>query len=670
MKNFRLTIIFIFVLTALSLIGCMHSSEPETGGACGVVVDSSGRALSGVTVTAGGHSTVTDFYGKWSLNSLSPQILNFVASKENYQTQTKSYEVLSGIILENITFALPASSEIYDIVISNVTSTKATITFQTKYEADTRIVYGSNVQMDKTISSNSAHKYSHSFELTSLIPATTYTFQCLGTDKYNRKLSSDIMTFTTNVASRGEPPTGLTIAKVGGNSAFSLSWNADAQADLAGYNIYRSSSLTGVFEKINEGVVQQNFYVDAGITVGEKYCYRVARVAGSGDESSPSEIVSMVMPGVVNKNVVWNAQSSPYELSGDLIIARDASLIISKGTEVRVAGRDKWDIDEDVENDLVGITVYGTLLVQGTQSEPVAMTSAENIPQSGDWDGITFKDSADLTASSIKGLKIQFAKTGISGERGLPKITENTMINCSETGMFCTDSSKEVNISNCNIISCPTGISVVNSSATINITDNTFNSCSYAIKALDNSINAITGNKIKKNVVTAIEVNGTNPSSSVSRNTIGWGSGGVGILCNGFDEIRRNTIQTNICIQVKENATTFIRSNLLLADKERNSMGVLFVSSSINSPNLKIQSNSVWNQNTPTLKYGNSFGDSITVSGDVNFNSTNGPALQGGDPFTKALTDIDFSYVPSVGSPLKKAGFDYNEDMGAEDVPN
>ena len=196
----------------------------------------------------------------------------------------------------------------------------------------------------------------------------------------------------------------------------------------------------------------------------------------------------MVMPGVFNKKVVWNAQSSPYELSGDLIIARDASLIISKGTEVRVAGRDKWDIDEDVENDLVGITVYGTLLVQGTQSEPVAMTSAENIPQSGDWDGIIFKDSADLTASSIKGLKIQFAKTGISGERGLPKITESSMINCSETGMFCTDSSKDVNISNCNIISCPTGISVVNSSATINITDNTFNSCSYAIKALDNSI--------------------------------------------------------------------------------------------------------------------------------------------------------------------------------------
>ena len=39
-------------------------------------------------------------------------------------------------------------------------------------------------------------------------------------------------------------------------------------------------------------------------------------------------------------------------------------------------------------------------------------------------------------------------------------------------------------------------------------------------------------------------------------------------------------------------------------------------------------------------------------------------------PFTKALIDSSFSYIPSSGSVLRKAGFDSNEDMGAEDVPN
>ena len=669
MKNFRLTISFIFIISVLSLIGCMHSNDPAVGGACGMVVDSSGKALSGVTITAGGYSTVSDFYGKWSLDSLKPQILNFVASKENYQTQTKTYEVQSGIILENITFALPANTEIYDIVISNVTSTKASISFHTKYEATTRIAYGSNAQLDKTINSSSAHKYTHTFELTSLVPATTYIFQCLGTDQYNRKLSSEVMTFTTGVASRGEPPTGLKIAKVSGNTAFALTWNADAQADLAGYNVYRSTSLGGVFEKINVGIVQQPSYVDMGVTTGEKYCYRVTRVAGSGDESSVSETVSMVMPGVINSNVVWNSQGSPYEVTGNLTIAQGASLIISKGTEIRVSKGDKWE--SDVANYLpISINVYGTMLVQGTESEPVAFTSAENIPQNGDWEGIIFKDSADLTASSIKGLKVQFAKNGISAENGLPVITESDFINCSESGIYCYSSAKDININNCRVNACNTGISVINGSCTVNITDNTISACSYGIIALNNALNAIVGNKIKNNVVTAIEVKGTNSASSVFRNTIGWGTGGVGIVCNGLDEIRRNTIQANLCIQVKETAKAVVRSNLMLADKDRNGMGLLYSSSVINSPNLIVQCNGVWNQTLAGKKYGNSYGDAVNVTGDLSFSSTSGPALQGGDPFTASVGNSNFSYVPSPGSILKHAGFESNEDMGAEDVPN
>lgn len=648
----------------------MHSSDPATGGACGIVVDSTGKALSGAIISAGGSSTVSDFYGKWSLESLKPQIYNFVASKENYQSQTKSYEVQSGMILENITFALPASTEIYDIVISNVTSTKASISFHTKYEATTRIAYGSNAQLEKTVSSNSAHKYSHTFELTSLIPATTYVFQCLGTDKYNRNISSEVMSFTTGVASRGEPPTGLTISKVSGSGAFSINWNADVTADLAGYNVYRSTSLTGVFEKINVGIVQQASYIDSDVVVGQKYCYRVTRVAGSGDESSASEVVSMVMPGVMNTNVVWNSQGSPYELSGDLIITQGASLIISKGTEVRISNRDKWDTDDEGDSDLVGISVYGTLLVQGNENEPVAMSSSENIPQSGDWEGIIFKDSADLTASSIKGLKVQFAINGITGEKGLPTIKESSFYNCSNTGIYCCDSTSNINITNNNIVSCLTGVFVENSSATANITDNVFTGCSYAIKALNNSLNMVTGNKIKRNIVTAIEVSSNNAASSVSKNTIGWGTGGIGIICNGYDEIRRNTIQANVCIQVKESSNASIRSNLMLADIEKNCMGLLYVSSVTNPANVRIQSNGVWNQTTAALKYGNSYGSAINVTGDLSFSSTSGPALRGGDPFTESLNNLDFSYVPSSGSVLKNAGYDSFEDMGAEDVPN
>jgi hypothetical protein len=108
----------------------------------------------------------------------------------------------------------------------------------------------------------------------------------------------------------------------------------------------------------------------------------------------------------------------------------------------------------------------------------------------------------------------------------------------------------------------------------------------------------------------------------------------------------------------------------MLADKDRNGMGLLFSSSLINSPNLIVQNNGVWNQTLAGKKYGNSFGDAVNVTGDLSFISASGPALQGGDPFTGSITNMNFSYVPSSGSILKHAGFESNEDMGAEDVPN
>lgn len=668
MKKIRLITIFIFVAFAVALMGCMGSSDSATGGASGVVVDSSGKALSGAKITAGGNTAVSDYYGKWSFESLEPQILEFICTKENYQTQKKTYEVQSGIILENITFVMPSDGEIYDVVVSNVTSTKASISFHTKFEASGKIAYGSNGSLDKVVNSTTNHKYTHTFELTGLIPGTTYIFQALGTDRYNRSLSSEVKTFTTAVAARSEPPTGLKIAKVTGNGAFSLTWNGDAASDFAGFNIYRSTSLNGVFERVNTALVLSSAYVDMGVTVGEKYCYRVTRVSGSGDESSPSAVVSMVMPGTINGNVVWNSQGSPYELSGDLTVAQGASLIISKGSEVRVSSLDKWDADSTT--DKVGIKVYGTLMIQGTKSEPVSITSAENVPQLGDWEGIIFGESADLVTSSIKGLNIQFATIGIKGKEGLPLISESSFRNCSESAIYTLKASKDISITNCEMLSCFTGINIGNSTAKVKISDSLFKSCSYAIKAINNSINEISNNKIKENIITAIEVGGIDRASSVYRNTIGWGTGGLGILCKGFDEVRRNTVQADLCIQVKDTATAYIRSNLLLTDKNRNATGLVFVSSLTSSPKLFIQSNGVWNQTTAAMKYANSNGLALAVSGDLAFAGTSGPALQGGDPFTGALTDSNFSYTPNAGSALKNAGYDSNEDVGAEDVPN
>lgn len=669
MKNLRLITIFVLIISAVGLIGCMGSNDPATGGASGVVLDTNAKGLSGATVSVGGRSTVTDYFGKWSLSDLEPQIYEFTASKDNFQSQTKSYEIQSGMIAENITFQLPSDSEIYDIVVSEITSTKATITFKTKFEVDAKISFGSNSLMDKVQSSNSSHKFTHIFELTGLTPATTYIYQCLGTDKYNRQLSSERRTFTTSVSARGEPPTGLNISKVYGNSAFSLSWNTDASADFAGFNVYRSSSAEGVFSKVNVGLVKQPSYVDMGVKVGEKYYYRVTRVGGNGEETSPSAVVSMVMPGTITTNVVWNVQGSPYELTDDLNVAQGASLIISKGTEVRFSNINKSS-SEETGSGKAGISVLGTLLVQGTESEPVSMTSKEAAPKKGDWAGITFRNSADLKASMLKSLNIHFAATGVYGEDGLPEIKDCSFGNCSIAGISAKNTKKDIDISNSNFADCSIGVLIAGCGANVKVTDNTFMNCLYGIRAIDNKLNQITGNKIKANVITAIEVKGLNTASAVSRNTIGWGTGGTGILCNGSDEIRRNTVQANPCILVKEGADARIRSNLMIADKDKAGVGLLYASNNTSSVNLSIQNNGVWNQSVPSMKYCNSAGKTVAANGDISFSGTSGPAFMGGDPFVAAFADMNFSYEPKPGSVLKNGGYDSEEDVGAEDVPN
>ena len=66
----------------------------------------------------------------------------------------------------------------------------------------------------------------------------------------------------------------------------SLSWNAST--GVAGYNIYRSSSASGSYVKINSSLDANTAYVDNGVTAGNTYYYEATAVNASGQESARS----------------------------------------------------------------------------------------------------------------------------------------------------------------------------------------------------------------------------------------------------------------------------------------------------------------------------------------------------------------------------------------------
>jgi len=86
-------------------------------------------------------------------------------------------------------------------------------------------------------------------------------------------------------------PTGL-IATAGPGSV-SLDWNNNPEPDVTGYNVYRSSGAP--FQKVNAAPVASSQFVDAGLTAGVSYCYKVSAIGAAGEGPQSTEACATPM---------------------------------------------------------------------------------------------------------------------------------------------------------------------------------------------------------------------------------------------------------------------------------------------------------------------------------------------------------------------------------------
>ena len=668
MKKIRYILTILLFVVILAHVGCMSSESAGRGGISGIVTNSYGDPLSGVKVACPEGSTMSDIYGRWLLESLPAQTTELTASRENYQTQKLTVEVLNGETTDNITFVLASDGDIFDVKVTSVTSTSAFVIFYTRQRAVGYVKYGRSALLEESTFSDAAAIYTHQYNLTDLVPASTYRLKCVATDESGRVLESDLITFNTPYTLRPETPSGLVTSKTANSNLIKLDWNSDTAADFSAFNVYRAESSQGPFTLI--GSVNQSSYSDGNVYPGIKYYYRVTCVAGSGEESSPSTVESFLLPGVMSINAVWKAQDSPFSLTGDLTVAPGVSLVIDKGVTINVSRGEQWDTVS--ADDLVELRVQGTLMIQGTSEQPVVMTSGSGSPAAGDWQGIIFDVASDLGASLIKGLHLSFAEYGFDGISGLPQINASRFINCRVAGIRCRSARSDVLIENSFFDSCASGLLVQDNNVNVSLTSNQVIRCVYGIVCRDNKYSVVERNKIGFSGISGLDVGNTGITSIVRYNIVGWGSTGTGLICRGNDEIRRNTLHANIGVEIRDTAQAVIRSNLMLVDKTRNGIGILYTGAvpydfATASKTITIQNNAVWNVTSQTSKYANSDGTYLPASADIGFPQSSGPALQGGDPFQE-FPSLTFSYVPSAGSQLLGQGYD-GEMVGAENVP-
>jgi hypothetical protein len=90
------------------------------------------------------------------------------------------------------------------------------------------------------------------------------------------------------------PPAGLTAAA--GAASVALTWTSNTESNLAGYNVYRSTSSGKNYSKLNASLVGGSSYTDPNAAHGTSYYYVVTAVDADSFESGYSNEAAVTIP--------------------------------------------------------------------------------------------------------------------------------------------------------------------------------------------------------------------------------------------------------------------------------------------------------------------------------------------------------------------------------------
>ena len=116
----------------------------------------------------------------------------------------------------------------------------------------------------------------------------TFTPQASGTSSANA-------TFISN-ASNSPAMESLIGSGTAPQHSVSLGWDTSTSSGVAGYNIYRATTSTGPFTRVNSALDATPYDTDSTVTAGQTYYYAVTAVSTTGGESVYSNEVQVTIP--------------------------------------------------------------------------------------------------------------------------------------------------------------------------------------------------------------------------------------------------------------------------------------------------------------------------------------------------------------------------------------
>ena len=120
---------------------------------------------------------------------------------------------------------------------------------------------------------------------------TTYYYVVQAVDNANNaSANSSQVSATPNDTTPPSAPTGL--AATAGNGQVDLDWNDNNEPDIAGYDVYRSTTSGSGYAKVNAALVTNSAYTDTGVSNGTTYFYVVQAIDDASNASPDSAEVS------------------------------------------------------------------------------------------------------------------------------------------------------------------------------------------------------------------------------------------------------------------------------------------------------------------------------------------------------------------------------------------
>ena len=134
---------------------------------------------------------------------------------------------------------------------------------------------------------NGSRVQSSNYNDNSVISGTTYYYVVRAVDTFSNESTNSNQSSATPIDTTPPAiPTGL--VATAGIGTVSLDWNNNAEGDLAGYYVYRSTTSGGTYTLLNGTLLTGSNYADNSVTNGTTYYYVVTAADNSSNESENS----------------------------------------------------------------------------------------------------------------------------------------------------------------------------------------------------------------------------------------------------------------------------------------------------------------------------------------------------------------------------------------------